>query len=306
MQATLNLAGAGPHGGDLLAVIRSVYASRQSGVLHVFLNGTANRLYFDEGAIVFAGSDIEEDRLGATLVRAGEITRAQLEQALEAMPGSGRTLAATLVDMRLISKPAVQRHAVERMLGIVFSLYGVESHDCRFDEGESRVAADMAIDVPTSEILLDASRRIDGESIRELIGDRDAVVQRAASGPYAGWEEKLHVTERAILSLSEKSVSIRELMARSRLREDEALTCVGVLLAVGLIERVESPPARETGEETVETAPATTPESTTGSVLAGLEPPDRLGRYEIQNVVGRGSMGTVLLGRDPAIERVVA
>src|SRR5579871_930567 len=50
-------------------------------------------------------------------------------------------------------------------------------------------------------------------------------------------------------------------------------------------------------------APSATP---TGAPAAGGAHPERLGRYQLEREIGRGAMGIVYLGRDTAINRMVA
>ncbi len=55
------------------------------------------------------------------------------------------------------------------------------------------------------------------------------------------------------------------------------------------------------------TAAATTPAAAAGAdVVAAGTAPERLGRYQLEREIGRGAMGIVYLGRDTAINRMVA
>ena len=48
------------------------------------------------------------------------------------------------------------------------------------------------------------------------------------------------------------------------------------------------------------------PSASSWSAAPQSAPPQKLGRFVIEGTLGRGSMGAVLLAKDPAIDRVVA
>ena len=54
---------------SLAEVIRDIYAQRKTGVLHLENDNVEKRVYFKKGTIVFANSDVNDDRLGEFLIR---------------------------------------------------------------------------------------------------------------------------------------------------------------------------------------------------------------------------------------------
>ncbi len=86
---------------SLPTVFRRLYADSKSGILHLSRDGVSKRIYFREGAISFAGSDIEEERLGESLIRVDNIKRSDLEKALQVVKQTGQSLGKILVEMGL-------------------------------------------------------------------------------------------------------------------------------------------------------------------------------------------------------------
>ena len=105
------------------SVLRRVHRSRMSGILHFLQDDQSIRIYFKHGDIVFAGSDNERDRLGEALVRAGRLSRPQLESALRLARDSGRSLADYLVDADILPLEIVIAEAMQRMMSIVYSIF---------------------------------------------------------------------------------------------------------------------------------------------------------------------------------------
>jgi hypothetical protein len=55
-------------------LLRSVYKSRESGVLTCFIEDYRKSIYIHDGQIIFASSTNFDDRLGESLIRYGKIT----------------------------------------------------------------------------------------------------------------------------------------------------------------------------------------------------------------------------------------
>ena len=50
--------------GVLPAVLQAIYVGKQTGVLHVSREDTRRSLFFREGMLVHAGTNVREERLG--------------------------------------------------------------------------------------------------------------------------------------------------------------------------------------------------------------------------------------------------
>ena len=65
----------------LAGVIRNLYIDRHSGILHLEQDGVTKRIYFKKGSMIFANSDVNDDRIGEFLIRSGSIDRPSFEMA---------------------------------------------------------------------------------------------------------------------------------------------------------------------------------------------------------------------------------
>ena len=96
MEGTVERAG-------LTQVLQGFRTGRQTGVLHLDQNGATKRVYFKNGDIVFANSDVVADKLGEMLVKNGKLTRSELELAFKAQERSNLRLGKTLVEMGFVT-----------------------------------------------------------------------------------------------------------------------------------------------------------------------------------------------------------
>ena len=289
---------------SLSSIVRAIYVGGKSGVLYLSNKNVSKRLYFNRGSIVFAGSDDEEDRLGEMLAREGRIKRSDLDFAWQVMKQTGRSLQETIVEMELMSPGEIEAQGVRRMRTIIYSSFGWVSWKYRFEKLENPVADEMAIHLSTVDIILGGIRQIqDSATVRTLLGDLKGTISRPAKPVLPYKESSLTTQEMVVLDLAgsraDGSSTAADLAAISPLGEDETLRCLCSLVSLGALEMENPQPASAPAEPTQDASQDSVSDPPN-------DLPHRLGRYEIQELLGRGSMGTVLLARDPAIERVVA
>jgi hypothetical protein len=303
------------------ALIRDVHAARKSGVLHLARDGASKRLYFRTGSIILAGSDLPEDRLGQALVRAGMIREADLDRALGVVEASGRPLGEALVQMRLLRPEQIQAEATRRTTLIVESVLDWDSGEYAFEEREEQPEGELLSEIDVPRTLLEWMRRARGSDLaRRLLADGRAVMQRVQpEATLAAFQ--LTAPEQWVLEQANGLASASEIAARCPMGESDALRALGGLLLAGLL----APLSPEAAAAATRAPVASGQESGAGTGLwAALEaertgavglggtagpsarPPESLGRYVVERAIGRGSMGAVLLARDPAIDRRVA
>ncbi len=104
-------------------------------------------------------------------------------------------------------------------------------------------------------------------------------------------------------SPTNQNLTASEIVARSPLSDAETIQILSKLLAAGVIEDKNA--ARGPGLSST-LAGARVPSASSWSAAPQSAPPQKLGRFVIEGTLGRGSMGAVLLAKDPAIDRVVA
>ena len=304
------------------SIIRNLHSGRKSGVLHLTREGVSKRLYFRAGSIVLAGSDLPEDRLGQALLRAGMIREADLERALSVVETTDRTIGETIVAMGLLRPDQVQAEAARRTKLIVESVLDWESGEYAFEERDERLAGELLSQVDVPQTLLEAFRGArSGDVVRKLLGGGKAVMHRQEPLPATLAPLRLTPTEEWVLAQANGVSSAAEIAAQCPMGEDEALRSICGLFLAGVFEpgppqapstatRALASPSEEAGAGTHLWA-ALEAERANASGFGGQATlssrlPDALGRYVVEEAIGRGSMGAVLLARDPAIDRRVA
>jgi serine/threonine-protein kinase len=144
----------------------------------------------------------------------------------------------------------------------------------------------------------DAQKRPAGPSEDDLQSS-DRVIRWVRNPPIHIGETTLSTRETALLDFlraeANQELTPQEIVSRSPLSDVDTLHVLSSLIATGVLELRDRVSKAGATSEVIEAPPF------------GATPlPKRLGRFEVDRMLGQGSMGAVLLAKDPAIDRVVA
>ncbi|MCI0409453.1 MAG: DUF4388 domain-containing protein, partial [Acidobacteria bacterium] len=139
---------------SLAELLSSISRSRETGILNFHDTGRWKSVYFREGQIVFATSNVQDDRLGEFLLKKGRITVRQfLEASRQIAPG--KRLGGILVGLGAIATDelvgAVQEHVQE----IVFSLFEWTRGEYEFVMKELAAEGPVQLDLSTEKVILE-------------------------------------------------------------------------------------------------------------------------------------------------------
>ena len=115
----------------LSELLQELQASKATGTLTLQHDGMEKSIYIKGGNIVFAASNVEEDRLGATLVKAGKLTPQQVQDALRLQGASKKAFGAVIVEFGYVKPKELFEGLKLQIKEIIFSLF-------RWDEGVFR------------------------------------------------------------------------------------------------------------------------------------------------------------------------
>ncbi len=293
MRGTLNAT-------SISRILREVAVRRKEGVLHLVSDDVAKRIYLKDGLVIFAGSDSEEERLGAILLGSGKVSLDELTVTLEHAKRTGDTLGRVLVASGIVSHEDVEALARDRTVSIVASAFRWPLGHYYFQEKPTEVRKEVALDLAIETVLYEAVRVMDlvavrqglaeAETLRRCSPDDASEIDRVIGDSVGRW-----IFERA------DGANIADLVHVSPADEAETLRALYGLVLAGFV-AVDTliGSTADLGDLTLGAGSETPFELTRGAV------PSELGRYEVIKLLGRGAMGAVYLAKDPAIDRRVA
>lgn len=145
-------------------LLRDLCLARATGRLVLARADGVQRVFLRNGAVVFAASSRDCDRLGEVLLARGMITREQFEESLRQVLATGRRLGLVLVRTGAITARELFRGLHIQVREIVLSLVPSEEGTCRFLEGlpEGEDVPNLRLPIPG--LLFEGLARLEGDA----------------------------------------------------------------------------------------------------------------------------------------------
>src|SRR3990172_5215814 len=86
-------------------------------------NHQVKTIYFKEGNIVSASSNLETDRLGEMLMKAGKLSQDQYHQSVERLKTTGKRQGAALVELGFLKPKELSEGLKYQVQEILYSLF---------------------------------------------------------------------------------------------------------------------------------------------------------------------------------------
>ena len=222
-------------------VVQDLWRARASGILHLSQDPANKTVHFRKGDIVFAGTNLEHERLGERLVREGKISRSVLELAFRVIERSHERFGKTIVEMGWVSPQEMQQRVAEQIKDIIFSVFTWESGEYRFERSDNPVESDLALQLKTAEVIYEGVRRISSlRSIRVGIGSYARILELAK---VKRLDIPISKEDGYILSKVNGATSISQILSGSPLTVDETLRRIYALLLADVL-RIGNPDAQ--------------------------------------------------------------
>jgi len=186
-------------------------------------------LHFKRGAIEHASSDAPEDDLGAFLLARGVVDAEALAAAEEVRGDHAGDLVSALAGLRLLNPAESFRVLQEHGGAVVARALGAEKGRCRFTPGAPLPPSSFPLGSRWG-MLCEAARRLDGLSVRKLLGDRAQRTASRAGGRVDLAELRLTAHEARAAALFDGQSSPAAL-AEARPAEAETILRTALLLA---------------------------------------------------------------------------
>ncbi len=219
--------------GGLMDVITFLNTTKRTGALVVLSDRIKKTLFFADGDVRMATSNVPEDRLGALLYRFGMVTHDQLNEALEQQSGK-RRLGRVLIDMGIITAHDLYTIIRRQVEEIFFSVLLIRSGVFYFYHLTDEASQPRQLNLLTQNLLLEGVRRIDEMSyFRERIPHRHTVMERRSDIT----PKQLGDLEHKVYDLVDSQRCVDDIARESRLGEFETTKVLFHLMQLGYVQK---------------------------------------------------------------------
>jgi hypothetical protein len=149
-------------------LVAKIYISKRSGVLRLTQGEIKKNIYFIDGGIVFAHSNLRTERLGEILFRLGKITEEEFRMVTSEID-QGKRIGQVLLDKGFIAPSEVRSGVAYQVQQILYSVLNWDSGEYEFQEKDNPVFDDIKVEVSTPIILIDGIRNISNPVVLERV-----------------------------------------------------------------------------------------------------------------------------------------
>jgi tetratricopeptide (TPR) repeat protein len=219
--------------------IGALHQARRSGILAVSLGEVTKALFFRHGAVVFASSTLDKDKLGENLIRLGRISRADFATAYEASQEKKQRFGKALVKAGVMTEEELGRVVAQQVQRIAISLFLWTKGDTLFHEDADAIPPDLAVEISTRRLLFEGARLFpDTARIETALGNLDRALRVTTRPPFDYSQLPFSPAEKAVLQEAADEMLISEMLDRGGQPRPLRARAVYTLLTSGILEEI--------------------------------------------------------------------
>jgi hypothetical protein len=210
-------------------ILQHLRRSQSTGILTLVSGGARKALYFKDGQVVFASSNLPNDRLGELLIREGKITVEEYDASIRAL-SKGKRQGRVLVEMGALSPKDLWEGVQAQVREIVYSVFQWDDGQFHFEESALPEKERITVDLDVVDLILAGIRRVEAHGrIQSRYPDSELVLEDLGGGP------ALEPYESHVRCLVDGERSVLEICGESEIGDSETLKVLYAMLSAGLL-----------------------------------------------------------------------
>ncbi|HTK47123.1 MAG TPA: DUF4388 domain-containing protein [Gemmatimonadaceae bacterium] len=220
-------------------VLQLLAMGKKTGCLAVTHRNNFGYIYFDKGRICYASIVNRRDRLGDSLVKAGSITKAQLDTAIAAQAAHrDKRLGELLVAQGAITRDALHEQIRTQIEEAVYFLFTWMQGTFNFEGDVLPEEQDFLVSINPESLLLEGARRVDEWSLIEKKIPSFDLIFELDRKKVAEREVELTREQEVVLALIDGRRDVATVIEESGLGEFDVGKSIYGLITAGYVHKV--------------------------------------------------------------------
>ena len=212
---------------------------KKTGIVFFEHEDVVKKVYFKDGDVVFSSSDVDDDRLGECLLRAGKITKAQYDASAELVKRTNKKQGTILVELGFITPHELVDGVRLQIRQIILGLFSWRGGTYRFEEGPPALSDIIPLQMSTGNLILECVRGLDWQAVRKSLPSLKTRLRPAADPATLFQSADFTHDQKTVLSHIDGKRSIEEICSLSGAGDFNTLKALYLFLALGMAEKGE-------------------------------------------------------------------
>ena len=232
---------------NLSDILIGLQRTVKTGILEIRQGRTIRNISIRNGNMIFATSNLDEDRIGDILLKEGKMTQEQFDHADQRKKRTNERYVYILVDSGYL-KPAELLTTIGLQANrIIESLFSLQQADFEFREGPLPAEAAVTLHISAADLIYrELKKTADEELVTKYLLDR--IVDFSPTPLNLFQEIRLDRSDRMLLSCVDGKTTVRDIIELSSMDRRQAMRGLYALVAARIIE------TKSTGEPPQEIA----------------------------------------------------
>lgn len=220
-------------------LLNLVNLARKTGKLAI--NGRSENvvLHFRAGRLIHASTNLDEGHLTAMLLKAGKLTKEQVEAVNSQFDtSSDRVVGKYLMDARLASRDDIVQGVKDYMLEIVYDLFTWTDGDFYFEQDLLPPNERITVPLNLDNVILEGSRRIqEFDRLQDELPDLGKIALKITDKPLR--DVKLTQDDWRVISHIHPRNTVKQIAQNNNMDEFQIRKIVYGMLQAGLVEIIQ-------------------------------------------------------------------
>ena len=217
-------------------LFQDLRTGKRTGTAIFSRDAELKKVFFKDGDILFASSNLKEDRLGEFLLRTGKISQAQFDKASEIVTKTSKKLGAVLFEEGALTSHELVSQVKLQVKEIILKLFMWRDGRFQFDGTPLPVSEIIPLHISTGDLIIAGVRDIDWKIVRKSLSLLKTIIRPASDPSLLFQNAHLEQDQLEVFSLIDGSKSIEELCGISGIGDFNTLRAIYILLALRMAE----------------------------------------------------------------------